>query len=316
MAKTEAEQEAQAAEYQAPDEQKLAEYDLRVNPITALIYRVWWDMFHPGVSFIFTATTGRSGTGLIRNVFSQSPDCVAVHEPWPQMHGRLLIRKERDGDPREARRTYWTRKSVNVRRAASGHAVYVETNHLFIKSFFEYAIDDFGGRLKVLHLKRHPVYVARSIARLPAVPGTPEGDRWWLNFQGPQVRLRGAERELRDGGSYSHPFYRGLWYWYETETRIREMTTEHPWLDIHTLEWADYITLPMVSDLLDWAAITYDPDRISPVLESRVNEKRKKKRALDIDIDELHRMHLEFRQYLQGLGHSLPYFTDRVPSDR
>jgi hypothetical protein len=39
---------------------------------------------------IFTATTGRSGTMTLAKLFSIVPDCVALHEPGPKMHGRVL----------------------------------------------------------------------------------------------------------------------------------------------------------------------------------------------------------------------------------
>ena len=59
-----------------------------------------------------------------------------------------------------------------------------------------------------------------SIYRLQRQPGTESGNRWWLDYRAPLNRIRIAD--ALDEGEFSHPFYKGLWYWFEIETRVQE----------------------------------------------------------------------------------------------
>jgi len=56
-------------------------------------------------------------------------------------------------------------------------------------------------------------------------PGTESGNRWWLDYRAPLNRIR-----IPDAleGEFSHPFYKGLWYWFEIETRVMEWRQQLP----------------------------------------------------------------------------------------
>jgi hypothetical protein len=184
-------------------------YTLRARPVEKLI---------------FTATTGRSGTLTLARIFAGMPRCRAVHEPNPVMNDEAL-RAASYGDKKALDRCYRI-KSINILRAAAGYRYYLEANHLFIKSFIAYAARDFGSRLAVIHLVRPPVEVAMSIYRLRDQPGTECGNQWWLDYRAPLNRIRIAD--ALDGDEFSHPFYKGLWYWFEIETRVRDWRLRLP----------------------------------------------------------------------------------------
>ncbi len=168
--------------------------------------------------FIFVATTGRSGTLTLVDIFSRLENCTALHEPYPAMHDDILHAASY-GDEQKVDRFYKIRKSVNIRRAAAGSEYYLEANHLFIKAFIKQATNDFGKRLKVIHLVRDPAKVANSIYTLQDPPGTVEGNRWWLDYRAPTNLIQ--IQDMLDGeGEFKHPYYKALWYWFEIESRI------------------------------------------------------------------------------------------------
>jgi hypothetical protein len=121
---------------------------------------------------------------------------------------------------------FYRAKSINILRAAAGFRYYLEANHLFIKTFVEQAAREFGSRLAVIHLVRPPLEVAMSIYRLQRQPGTESGNNWWLDHRAPLNRIRIAD--ALDAGEFSHPFYKGLWYWFEIETRVHEWRQRLP----------------------------------------------------------------------------------------
>jgi hypothetical protein len=130
-----------------------------------------------------------------------------------------VLRAASYGDS-DALERFYRAKSINILRAAVGYRYYVEANHLFIKTFVAHAARDFGDRLAIIHLVRPPLEVATSIYRLQRQPGTKSGNVWWLDYRAPLNRIRIAD--ALDAGEFSHPFYKGLWYWFEIETRVQE----------------------------------------------------------------------------------------------
>ncbi|MGR9099768.1 MAG: hypothetical protein ACU826_04300 [Gammaproteobacteria bacterium] len=174
---------------------------------------------------VFALTSGRSGTRFLYELLRKNaPDCTVVHEPYfqpgnPTMFG-LPIYDLATGNP-DAIRKLVMQKYEAVQRCPS--ELYIETSHAFLKSYWDIA-PEFFPKMKVLHLIRNPLEVARSEANREAFI-----DRWRLPFR----RYRG-----RDGGRYFRwaltglepifgnfrlenlsPFQRYLVQWIEIENR-------------------------------------------------------------------------------------------------
>ena len=189
------------------------------NKYTAKLTNKYYETKLKGLkSFIFIATIGRSGTLTLVDIFNQLDECIALHEPYPAMHDNIL-NAAANGDHQLVKNFYNIRKSVNIRRNAVGSEHYMEANHLFIKTFVQYAAEDFDSRLKIIHLVRNPKKVANSIYALQDQPGTIEGNRWWLDYHAP-TNLISIPEILDTHQEFKHPYYKALWYWFETEARI------------------------------------------------------------------------------------------------
>src|SRR5262245_49381152 len=110
---------------------------------------------------IFALSSGRSGTHFLYELIRRNAlDCAARHEPYgfnPSMFGRPIY------DHAVGERAY-TRKLLERKRKIierCGAGVYVETNHAFLKSWYDLAPEYFP-QLKLLHLVREPLKVAKS----------------------------------------------------------------------------------------------------------------------------------------------------------
>lgn len=112
---------------------------------------------------IFALASGRSGTHFLSQLLARNAQgCVCRHEPYginPSLFGRPIYDRA-VGDRQHARKLL-ARKAHIVARC--GALTYVETSHAFLKSYFDLAPEYFD-RLKVIHLLRNPLMVARSEA--------------------------------------------------------------------------------------------------------------------------------------------------------
>lgn len=269
---------------------------LRYSAPAAAVARCYYASRSRAVErLIFTATTGRSGTLTLTRIFAGIPGCRALHEPYPIMNGEVL-RAASYGDSDSLKRFYRA-KSINILRAAAGYRYYLEANHLFIKTFIEHAARDFGNRLSVIHLVRPPLEVAMSIYRLQRQPGTRSGNSWWLDHHAPLNRIRIAD--VLDAGEFSHPFYKGLWYWFEIETRVQEWRQRLPAVPFVRFETEWFNDPQRLVALAMELGITVDRREIDSSVGVKEHAREHLKLIAPLQPDEARRMFEQFVALLQ-----------------
>lgn len=136
---------------------------------------------------VFTLSSGRSGTlSLCELLRRNAAECTVVHEPHisrsnPSMFGRPIY----DYATRniDAIHRLLKTKRDTIRRFNT--PTYIETSHAFLKSYWEFAPEYFQN-MKVFHLVRHPLEVARSEANREAFI-----NKWRL----PLRQYRGRDRQ-------------------------------------------------------------------------------------------------------------------------
>lgn len=221
-------------------------------------------------AYVFSATTGRSGSMTLANVLESLQDAVVFHEPDPIMHSRHLTGPDRLASLDEL---FWRRKRIEVHRAARGHRYYVETNHQFIKGFAEQAAAWFGDRLRVVHLRRDPVSVATSFYRMSSIPGLPRRGSLWLLDPRSDDNLIQLGEMLFGSAEFGHDYYKCLWYWYETEARVRHFRDRHPKVSVESIGTGDLNDLDRVRALLQGLGLAYDETALAGRVGQRHNEK-------------------------------------------
>lgn len=277
-------------------------WTLKYNPLTSLALRAL--TAHRGnnlETLVFTATTGRSGTLSLARIFAAMDNCVSFHEPHPDMHGSALINADADSDP-YVDFLYRNVKSVNIRRSANGAKYYFESNHMFIKNFHKQVIEDFPGKVKVVHVRRDPVKVANSIYAIGNYPGTSEGNQWWLDPRGMANRIKLCDM-LENDPEYRHPFYRCLWYWYEMESRIHEFKSRYPSVPTVFFRTDDIRDQDRIASLFMALGIPFDPARLAPLTRTHSNLKSTQKQNIPLDVMVADHMHDRFMELLATRGY-------------
>lgn len=123
-------------------------------------------------SMIFSINTGRTGSAYLAHVLSFAADELSVHhEAEPDMSGRPL-REAKAWGLEATYHSRFMRKAPALRKAlveADGRT-YVETSHLFAKSFYDVVMTEFFERRKcdvrVIVLRRRAEDIAFSLDRL------------------------------------------------------------------------------------------------------------------------------------------------------
>jgi len=251
-------------------------------------------------SVIFVATTGRSGTMTLADIFNQVPGCKAEHEPFPAMYDEVLKAKS-TGDEDYVKKIYWQMKSLNLWRAAAGSEHYLESNHLFIKTYIEYAVKDFSDRVMIIHLIRDPVEVANSIYTLQQYPGTIEGDKWWLDYRA-RDNIISIANVLDNDPGFKHPFYKGLWYWYEIEERIKNWEMRLSNIRFIEFNTEDCNDRDKLLDLFKSLNIDFDIGILSKEARTQSNTRPHHKLAEPISRETADNMHEKFLSLLDSLN--------------
>ncbi|UZR92538.1 hypothetical protein [Chondrinema litorale] len=131
------------------------------------------------IKYIFCITTGRSGSNYLNNIFSISKNAESFHEPHPIMCGYVMREylNERITDEGFNQQLHEKVKKINLITAKD--KIYIETNHIFIKSF-GWKIMDFldESNVAVIILRRDKEKVVDSYEKLKCTPLTEYGKEW------------------------------------------------------------------------------------------------------------------------------------------
>jgi hypothetical protein len=281
-------------------------WTLKYNPLTSFLLRRLTEHRARNLEWlIFTATTGRSGTMSLARIFSTIDGCVSYHEPWPDMHGEDLINLDVD-DNSYLRFLYRTVKSVNIRRHANGAKYYFEGNHIFLKNFYRYVLEDFPGKVKIIHLFRDPVKVANSIYTLEHYPGTEIGNQWYLDYKAANNKIKIADI-LDQDENCNHVFYRCLWYWYEIEERVRAFREQYPEVTVVDFRTEDMNEQDKIVAMLEKLQMPYHIEKIAKITKVRENLRATEKQTPPLDMQQAEDMHQKFLGLLSECGYVVQY---------
>jgi hypothetical protein len=129
------------------------------------------------IEYVFSISTGRSGSHYLSEVFRHVEGCVSEHEARPRMN-RDPMREYLAGRPQQLEALMPT-KLASIEKLRGNERVYVETNHCFIKGFgwlIPKHIPE--NKIGIVILRRDPAEVRASFTRVLSSPFLKSGDNW------------------------------------------------------------------------------------------------------------------------------------------
>jgi len=117
------------------------------------------------VQYIFSINTGRAGSKYLSDILSTAKEVCANHEPDPKMTGSILKLVENNIYKESFQSRIFKTKSIQEILITSSHSTYIETSHMFIKTFFDVVINELQN-VKIVFLKRSLVDTLHSFYQL------------------------------------------------------------------------------------------------------------------------------------------------------
>ncbi|MBD3257952.1 hypothetical protein GF377_05930 [candidate division GN15 bacterium] len=237
--------------------------------------------------YVFVATTGRSGSESLARIFGAADRAITMHEPAPVMFSDY---PDPEIKVEYFRKLFFTKKRIHIKRLAAGHRYYVETNHQFLKNFIDFAVEEFGDKLRIIHMYRDPVKVASSFFSINSIPGTTDVGKTYLLYPVHKDNRIQISDLLMGSPEFDHDLYKCLWYWYEIQTRVKEYKEKYPAVRWHTMQTDQLNDESSLQTMFDSLKIAYDPAKLKDLVGSRVNVKTELKKK-KVQVEEAAEMH-------------------------
>ena len=130
---------------------------------------------------IFCINSGRAGSNYLSELLATAEEVVSYHEAHPRMTGDYLtLINQKDYAKSFAKRKF---KSSGIKDLLLGfpdNKIYFESNHMFIKTFFDVVIQEFS-KVEVIILRRYLPKVLKSFIELGYFSEKNQSWKFWMS---------------------------------------------------------------------------------------------------------------------------------------
>jgi hypothetical protein len=225
-------------------------------------------------SYIFVATTGRSGTTSLSTIFEGCSGVKTFHEPYPVMYTPVDIESFHKT---YYRKLFLFKKRIMIRIESIGSIHYLETNHQFIKNFSANAVKEFGEKIRVINLVRDPILVAKSFLEINSIPGMTDRGRAWLIDPLAKENIIKCDYLHLSNNVGEKSFLHCLWYWFETQARVAQFKNEFPKVPILEVKTDDFNNVDSLHKVMTFLNIETNLQQLENVCGKKINKKSREK---------------------------------------
>jgi len=201
---------------------------------------------------IFSINSGRSGSQYLAELLGTAKEVISYHEPQPPMTGDFLslINNNNYSNSVRIRKIKSHIIKNNIRKFSEGK-IYCETNHMFIKTFFDIVCKDFK-KIDVIILRRYLPSVLKSFIELGYF--SDKNPNWPLWMSSPNAVT--AAISCLDQDENMDQCDRCIAYLIDIEARALRFQKEYPCIPTHEIRLESLNNYKNIQELFKKLRIT------------------------------------------------------------
>lgn len=251
---------------------------------------------------IFSINSGRSGSKYLSQLLGTAANVKSFHEAKPKMNAEFIDMINTEPLPATRKKRRIKADAIAEFLRANPGITYVETNHVFITTFFDVVLEDFNN-IEVIILRRELAHVLKSFIELGYFsPRNPLSFAWMSSPNAATAALPaiGPDDALDQ-------FDRCIAYLLDIEARAQRFKRDYPNVRTHEVRLEELNRRAKVDELFQRLGLiaTAATDELCG---QRINERRPKKEQVQnpTTIEECRKRLGQYVQKARDLGISLP----------
>ena len=250
---------------------------IRANILISFTLRILNSLkLHPFNSnkkrLIFCINSGRSGSNYLADLLGTAKEVTSFHEADPPMIGEYLriINNSPYAESFQQRAVKCKAIKKYLRRIPT-KGIYCETNHMFIKTFFDVVLKDFIN-VEVIILRRELASVLKSFIELNYF--SHENEAWpdWMSLPDAKTAAISCLVPYKEMDQYD----RCIAYLIDIEARAQRFKKNYPWIKVHEVRLESLNNRHIVSSLFKELRITFT-DKTEAIVGRVINKRSERK---------------------------------------
>ncbi|NEP78368.1 MAG: hypothetical protein F6K17_01890 [Okeania sp. SIO3C4] len=244
---------------------------------------------------IFCINSGRSGSNYLSELLGTAEEIISYHEPSPSMTGDYLSMINKfDYATSFSKRKFKSSAIKDILLGIPDGKIYCETNHMFIKTFFDVVAQDFP-KIEVIILRRYLPKVLKSFIELGYFSDKNQAWKFWMSSPNAAT----AAIPCIDVDLNLDQWDLSIAYLIDIEARAKRFQQEYPGISTYEVRLEELNNFARVESLFDRLKIT-PTDATKKMYTQQINQRKetKKKYSGEEDISLLHCQE-RIEQYLQ-----------------
>ncbi|GFE71052.1 hypothetical protein [Chroococcus sp. FPU101] len=219
--------------------------------VTPVIHKIYSEKLLSH-QLIFCINSGRAGSNYLAELLGTTEEIISYHEPDPAMNGSYLsLINQYDYNYSFKKRRIKSQSIKNILLKLPKDKIYCETNHMFIKTFFDVVIHDFKN-IEVIILRRRLASVLKSFIELGYFSSKNPNWSGWMSS--PNAVTSAISCIASDQNLDQYDLC--IAYLIDIEARAIRFQKTYSWLKIHEVRLESLIEFSNIQELCKQLKVT------------------------------------------------------------
>ena len=228
---------------------------------------------------IFSINSGRSGSQYLAQLLGSTKETCAFHEAKPDMSGPFLQMVCQNGlDATFTTRNIKVQAIEQIITRLPPGTRYAETNHMFIKTYFDVVMQHFGeDSIQIIHLRRHLPSVLKSFINMGYYSERNRVWPAWMHVPGHCNSIFSPPPLPREADQFDL----AIGYLLDIEARAEFFRTRYPRCEIHAVRLESLQEPARASAFLEALNLTPTSETLA-LIGKPANERTQRKAQIGI----------------------------------